>query len=216
MEFLTSPRLRFRTENINGGKGRSKEVDVQPAQRKVAPSRAIIDFVQTADTRDEPVRREETRNPTRRWLFFGAALTVIAVDQATKILIRSLFERGETWPDGGWDIQIHYVTNTGAAFGMFQDQTLFLTAMAVIGLFAIYLYYRFPPFDHFVVPIAIGMMLGGAAGNLIDRIAKGRVTDFIDFPRFPAFNVADASISVGIAVILIGYLLWGQHQESSE
>ena len=178
--------------------------------------RAIIDFMQTANAHDEPVRREQTRDPTRRWLFFGAAITVIALDQATKILIRSLLERGESWPDAGWDIRIRYVTNTGAAFGIFEDQTLFLTAMALIGLFAIYLYYRFPPFDHFVVPIAIGMMLGGASGNLIDRITKGRVTDFIDFPHFPAFNVADSSISVGIAVILIGYLFWGQHQQSSE
>jgi len=172
--------------------------------------------MQTAEAQEEPVQREITSDPRRRWLFFGAALTVIALDQATKIVVRSTLERGESWPGDDWEVRFRYVTNTGAAFGLFQDQTLFLSAMALIGLVAIYLYYRFPPFDHFIVPIAIGMMLGGASGNLIDRLAKGRVTDFIDFPHFPAFNVADSSISIGIAVILIGYFLWGQHQQSPE
>jgi signal peptidase II len=81
--------------------------------------------------------------------------------------------------------------------------------MAVIGLGAIYLYYRYPPFDHWVVPIAIGMMLGGALGNLIDRVRVGRVTDFLDVGFWPAFNVADSSISIAIAILLIGYVfLW--------
>jgi signal peptidase II len=172
--------------------------------------------MQTAEAQEEPLRRQQATDNSRRWLFFGAALTVVALDQLTKIIIRSTLDRGESWPGDDWEVRIRYVTNTGAAFGIFQDQTLFLTAMALIGLIAIYLYYRFPPFDHFVVPIAIGMMLGGAAGNLIDRIAKGRVTDFIDFPHFPAFNVADSSISVGITVIIVGYFFWGQHQQSSE
>ncbi len=172
--------------------------------------------MQTAETQGDPVERKVTSDHSRRWWFFGSALAVIALDQATKTVIRSTLERGESWPGADWDVRIRYVTNTGASFGLFQGQTLFLTAMALIGLVAIYLYYRFPPFDHFVVPIAIGMMLGGAAGNLIDRIAHGRVTDFIDFPHFPAFNVADSSITVGIAVILVGYLFWGPHQPSSE
>jgi signal peptidase II len=89
--------------------------------------------------------------------------------------------------------------------------------MALIGLGAIYLYYRYPPFEHGVVPIAIGMMLGGAAGNLIDRIRLGRVTDFIDFRFWPAFNVADSSITIGILVILFGYaILWPSTQNRTE
>jgi signal peptidase II len=97
---------------------------------------------------------------------------------------------------------------------MLQDQTSFLIIMAFIGLAAIYLYYRYPPFEHGVVPIAIGMMLGGAAGNLIDRIRVGRVTDFIDFRFWPAFNVADSSISIGIVVLLAGYIfLWPATQD---
>lgn len=119
--------------------------------------------------------------------------------------MRASLDRGEAWPDPDWLIHIRYVTNSGAAFGILQDQTIFLTLMAFIGLAAIYLYYRYPPFDHFVAPIAIGMMLGGAMGNLIDRLRLGRVTDFIDFPHYPAFNIADSSISIGIAILILGY-----------
>ncbi|HEY5639520.1 MAG TPA: signal peptidase II, partial [Dehalococcoidia bacterium] len=105
-------------------------------------------------------------------------------------------------------------TNTGAAFGILQDQAVFLTVMAFIGLAAIYVYYRYPPFQHWVATLAIGLMLGGAVGNLVDRIVHGRVTDFIDFPRFPSFNVADSSITVGVAIIIIGYLLLEARKEA--
>lgn len=151
----------------------------------------------------------------RRWLFLGAAAVVIVLDQVTKALVRAYLDRGESWPDADWPVKIRYLTNTGAAFGILQNQTTFLIVMAFVGLIAIYLYYRYPPFEHGIVPLAIGLMLGGACGNLIDRIVHGRVTDFIDFPRFPAFNVADSSINIGIAAIIIGYLLFGRDGEES-
>jgi signal peptidase II len=150
---------------------------------------------------------QTSHQTVRRALFWGAAFAVIALDQATKAAVRASLDRGESWPSDDWPVRIRYVTNTGAAFGILEDRTVFLVIMALIGLGAIYLYYRFPPFDHHVVPVAIGMMLGGAAGNLIDRVRLGRVTDFIDFPMWPAFNVADSCISVGIGAILLGYVL---------
>jgi signal peptidase II len=143
----------------------------------------------------------------RRALFVGAAALVLVLDQVTKALVGAFMDRGDAWPEG-WPVRLHYVTNTGAAFGILRDQTGFLIVTAIIGLVAIYLYYRNPPFDHLAAPIAIGMMLGGAAGNLVDRLRLGRVTDFIDFPSWPAFNVADSSITIGIAVLLIGSLLF--------
>jgi signal peptidase II len=160
----------------------------------------------------EAAGRVMTGDHIRRWLFLGSALIVIALDQLTKTLVRTYMDRGESWPDADWLVKIRYVTNTGAAFGILQDQTTFLIVMAFVGLIAIYLYYRYPPFDHWVVPVAIGLMLGGACGNLIDRILHKRVTDFIDFPNFPAFNVADSAINAGIAVVIIGYLLFGQQK----
>ena len=149
-----------------------------------------------------------SHRPWLRWgLFWIIAAAVLALDQLTKELVRSLMDRGEIWPGEDWPVRLHYVTNTGAAFGILQNQTGFLIVTTFIGLAAIYFYYRYPPFDHFVVPVSVGMMLGGALGNLLDRVRLGRVTDFIDFPSWPAFNVADSSIFIGIAALLLTYVL---------
>jgi signal peptidase II len=152
----------------------------------------------------------------RRALFWGAAAAVIALDQATKAVVRASLERGESWPDWGLPFRISHVTNTGAAFGILQDQAAFLVVMALVGLAAIYLYYRNPPFDHWLSAVAIGMMLGGAIGNLIDRVRLGRVTDFIDFDDYPAFNVADSAITVGVATIIIGFMLFGDREPRTQ
>jgi len=167
----------------------------------------------------QPVDVTEQAPPTARssrlkpLLFWGAALTVFALDQATKAIVRASLEKGESWPDADWPVHIRYVTNTGAAFGILEDQTVFLVVMACIGLAAIYLYFRYPPFDHPIAPVAIGMMLGGATGNLFDRIRLGEVTDFIDFPSYPAFNVADSSLTIAIATVIFGYLMFAPKEK---
>jgi signal peptidase II len=134
----------------------------------------------------------------------GAA--VLALDQLTKHLVRATLERGEAFPES-WPIRFVHVTNTGAAFGILQEQNAFLVITTVIGVAAILLYYWYPPFEHAVMTAAVGMILGGAIGNLSDRLRLGEVTDFIDFPHYPAFNVADSSIVVGVAVLVILFLL---------
>ena len=155
----------------------------------------------------KPVIPTSTAPWLRPVLFFAAALFVLALDQASKEMVRTFMDHGEAWPDD-WPVRLHYVTNTGAAFGILKDQTGFLIVTTIIGLAAIYLYYRYSPFDHLVAPVAIGMMLGGAIGNLVDRLRLGRVTDFIDFPFWPSFNVADSSIVIGIAILLLGYAVF--------
>ncbi len=160
----------------------------------------------TLDAAPEPGGSAPQHTALHRWAFWVAAVAVVVADQATKTTIRTFMNRGDIWPSDDWPVRIKYVTNTGAAFGILQDQTVLLTVMTFIGLAAIYIYYRYPPFQHWVATLAIGMMLGGAVGNLIDRILDGRVTDFVDFPHFPAFNVADSSITVGVAIIILGYL----------
>ena len=166
--------------------------------------------MQTLDAAEGAPQAPARRRDLRPLAFWGAAIVAIALDQLTKWIVRSSLDRGESWPDG-WDIRIKHVTNSGAAFGILQGQTLFLIVMACIGLAAIYLYYRNPPFHHWTASLGIGLMLGGALGNLIDRILRERVTDFIDFPRWPAFNLADSSIFIGVSIIVIGYSLFGDH-----
>ena len=147
----------------------------------------------------------------RRWrndlLFFAIAVTIVIVDQFTKSLVRDNLRVGETWPDNSDAfIRIIHVTNSGAAFGILQGQTPFLIVTSLLGLAAIVLYYIYPPMDHGLIRIALGMQLGGAVGNLIDRVRLGEVTDFIDVGQFPTFNVADSSISVSITAVLIFFL----------
>ncbi len=138
--------------------------------------------------------------------FFLIAATVLALDQATKAIIRATLSPGEAWPDADWLLNIVHVTNSGAAFGILQGQTVFLIVTSILGVAAIVLYYASPPLEHGLLRVALGLQLGGAAGNLIDRIRLGEVTDFINFEFWPAFNVADASITVGVVAIL-GFFL---------
>ena len=134
--------------------------------------------------------------------FFVIAAAVIALDQLTKVIIRAWLSPGEAWPDADWLLNIVNVSNSGAAFGMLQGQTTFLVVTSLIGVAAIVLYYLYPPLEHGLLRVALGLQLGGAAGNLIDRVRFGEVTDFINFNFFPAFNVADASISIGVVTVI--------------
>lgn len=139
--------------------------------------------------------------------FFLIAGSIIALDQFTKSLVRSNLAVGETWPENSDAlIRIIHVTNSGAAFGILQGQTPFLILTSMLGLAAIVLYYLYPPMDHGIIRVALGMQLGGAIGNLIDRVRMGEVTDFIDVGSFPTFNVADSSISVSIAAVLLFFV----------
>jgi signal peptidase II len=139
--------------------------------------------------------------------FFLIAAAVVALDQVTKVTIRAVLSPGEAWPDRDWLLNIVNVSNSGAAFGILQGQTVFLIVTSLIGVAAIVLYYLYPPLEHGLLRFALGLQLGGAAGNLIDRIRFGEVTDFINFDFWPAFNVADASISIGVVTILWFFLM---------
>ena len=156
---------------------------------------------------------EEPRRRSRLWarlrndlLFFLIAALVVALDQLTKQIIRSHLLPSEIGPDWGI-VRIIRVTNTGAAFGILQGQGVFLIITTLLGLAAIILYYLYPPMEHGLLRLALGLQLGGAVGNLTDRVRLGGVTDFIDFRYWPAFNVADSAIVVGVATIVGFFVL---------
>lgn len=134
-------------------------------------------------------------------VFFLAALLVVAADQLTKIWIRSIPE-GDSLFEAGFFRLVHFPPNTGAAFGLFPGQSFALTIVALVGivvliLYALFIYRRFSFSHNRLSKIAIGLVLGGTVGNLIDRLRFGGVTDFIDFGFWPAFNLADSAIVVG-------------------
>ena len=147
-----------------------------------------------------------------KWQFFFfslIALLVVVSDQLTKIWIRSHLAMGQSIPETGW-LRLTHTRNTGAAFGLFQDQSFLLIMVALLGIALLLLYVslfyrRFPFLDNNLSRVALGLILGGTIGNLIDRLRFGYVTDFIDVGFWPAFNVADSAIVVG--VIAFAYLL---------
>ena len=136
---------------------------------------------------------------------------VVALDQFTKSLIRSWLAIGEGWP-GGWElIRLTHYENSGAAFGIMQGGGGFLTITSIIVIGAVLAFLWWAPPQARLYSIALSLILGGAIGNLIDRLARGTVTDFIDPTRYPAFNVADSSIVIGVC-ILAGLSLLDERQ----
>jgi len=144
---------------------------------------------------------------------FVIAGLIVVLDQWTKWLVRVNLPAGATWLPESLEwlspyARIVHWFNTGAAFGMFQGGSLVFTVLAFVVIGAII--YYFPQVDKRDWPlrIAMSMQLGGALGNLTDRLTnEGRVTDFLSVGRFPVFNIADASISVGTVILLLGVYL---------
>jgi signal peptidase II len=141
---------------------------------------------------------------------FGAV--IISFDQWTKALVRAKIPLGTDWlPDGlAWLLpyaRIRHWYNTGAAFGIFQNGNLVFTILAIIVILLILYYFPRTERNDWWLRVAMAMQFAGAAGNLIDRLIFAKVTDFISVGRFAIFNVADGSISVGVAVLLLGVWL---------
>lgn len=164
-----------------------------------------------------PATHSRSRMIVRRTaLLLAVALSVALLDQLTKWAVRANFDFGESWSPGGLGfMRIVHLTNSGAAFGIFQGQTQFLVVTGIIGIAAIFLYFLFPPADHPLVRVALAMQLGGASGNLTDRVMRGEVTDWIDVGTWPTFNLADSSITVSIIALLI-FLLFDEGSKSEQ
>jgi signal peptidase II len=141
------------------------------------------------------------------------AAVIVAFDQLTKWWVRTNIAAGESWlPDSlQWlspYARIVHWYNRGAAFGIFQQGNMVFTVLAFIVIGAIIYYYPQISAADWPLRLAMSMQLGGALGNLLDRLTIGHVTDFISVGTFPVFNIADASISVGCVVLLLG--VWWQ------
>ena len=143
------------------------------------------------------------------WQILTIAVLIVGLDQWTKSLVRANIPLGGRWlPESlAWldpYARIVHWYNTGAAFGIFKDGGMVFTVLAFIVIGLILFYYPQVEQADWSLRIAMSMQLGGAVGNLLDRLTIGHVTDFISVGTFAVFNVADASISVGAAVLFIG------------
>jgi signal peptidase II len=144
------------------------------------------------------------------WPFFLAALGVAAADQLTKWWVVGHLEPQQSLFEAGIFKIARFPPNTGAAFGLFQDQSFALAIVAILGaslllVYALVVRHRFSPLNNLLTWAALGLVLGGIVGNLIDRLRLGGVTDFVSIGWWPAFNVADSAVVVG--VILFAYSL---------
>ena len=152
---------------------------------------------------------------------FGIAGIIVTLDQWTKYLVRINIPVGGVWLPEGWEhldtyMRIVHWHNTGAAFGMFQDLSLVFTILAFVVVGAIIWFYgEIEPADWFL-RLALAMQMGGALGNLIDRLLFGKVTDWASFGNFAVFNVADASISVGTVVMLLGIWIMERREKQAQ
>ncbi len=151
------------------------------------------------------------------WIFLTiVAACVIVVDQAAKALIVANVPLNGEWapiPDLAHLFAITHTTNTGAAFGIFPDSgVVFLIIPVIVSGFIVYYYRKLPDQGGWPVRLALGLQLGGALGNLIDRVRLGYVVDFIHLKFWPVFNVADSCIVIGV-VVLAGVLLLEDRKE---
>ena len=144
----------------------------------------------------------------RDWLLPVTVLTVLVFDQASKYLVKSYLPLYDSWPDNDF-IRITHSRNTGTAFSLFQDQTTLLIVASLFAIGFLIYFYRTQALSSRLLRIAIGLQLGGAIGNLIDRLRDGAVVDFIDLGWWPIFNLADSCIVTGITVLLVTMVFSG-------
>ena len=151
--------------------------------------------------------REPAGATRRRWiLFFGLAVAIPLVDQVVKAWIVGTYDAGLAVPVLGDMVRIWLTHNTGALFGLFRDQAP-IFALFSLGVIGIIVWYEAHAGRSLVVTMALGLLLGGALGNLTDRLRLGYVVDFVDLGigtwRFYTFNIADTAISGAVLLLLL-------------
>lgn len=139
---------------------------------------------------------------------------VLGIDQLSKYIIRANFQPNESLPVINSVFHLTYVNNPGAAFGLLAYKTPVFVTVTLLVAVVILVAYRFLPPDRILLRLALALMLGGALGNLIDRLRFGYVVDFLDFRIWPVFNLADMAIVGG--VILLCWELLGPAGEQGK
>ncbi|MBN1562349.1 MAG: signal peptidase II [Anaerolineae bacterium] len=161
--------------------------------------------------RDQPHTSESSpKSSPKRWLWLvSLALVVILIDQLTKAYVVAHLDYRDSWvPIKAIEsiFRFTHVHNTGAAFGIFPDGgSVFLIIAAFVSVI-ILIYYHQIPDGAWLARIALGLQLGGALGNVVDRVRVGYVVDFFDVSIWPVFNVADSCIVIGVALLMLEML----------
>jgi len=143
-----------------------------------------------------------------QWLaLLAVAGAAVVADQLTKQIVGRTLALGDSVDVVG-PLSIHHVQNSGIAFGLFASRTELVIGVTAVAVGLMLWFFARSGRRHPVLPVALGLVLGGSVSNLLDRLRLGHVTDFLDFVAWPAFNLADTFIVVGVA-ILFGALVLG-------
>lgn len=135
--------------------------------------------------------------------FLSIIILILGLDQVSKWLVRDAMDLGQSIPIISSLMSLTYIENRGAAFGIMAGGRVLFIALTFL-LLAFLLWYRHQnKHQSFLLEISTGLIIAGALGNLIDRIVKGSVTDFIDFHFFPIFNVADIAVTCGVFLMAV-------------
>jgi signal peptidase II len=138
---------------------------------------------------------------TSQWLGLGSiAIAAVGADQLTKQVVARTLALGEEVQIAG-PFSIHHVHNSGIAFGLFSSATSIVIALTALAVLWMLVFFARSGARHPVLPVALGFVLGGSVSNLLDRVRLGHVTDFLDLRWWPAFNLADVFIVVGVATL---------------
>ncbi len=141
-----------------------------------------------------------------QWLaLLAVAAAAIVADQLTKQVVGRTLAVGERVDLFG-PFSIHHVENSGIAFGLFASRTSFVIAITAVAVGMMVWFFARSAKRHPILPVGLGLVLGGSIANLVDRVRLGRVTDFLDLEAWPAFNLADTFIVVGVAVLIVSLL----------
>jgi signal peptidase II len=136
-----------------------------------------------------------------QWFGLAAiAAAAVGADQLTKHVVARALSLGEEVQIAG-PFSIHHVHNSGIAFGLFSRATSVVIALTALAVLWMLVFFARSGARHPVLPVALGLVLGGSLANLLDRVRLGHVTDFLDFRFWPAFNLADLFIVVGVATL---------------
>jgi signal peptidase II len=178
----------------------------ETARRDAGPAARVLDVrVGSATDGLTPLSVAERRVAAglAQWVaLLAVALAALFADQLTKQIVSSRLALGEEVAVVG-PFSIHHVQNSGIAFGLFASATSVVIALTGVAVAWMLLFFARSGARHPVLPVGLGLVIGGSGSNLVDRVRLGHVTDFLDFRFWPAFNLADTFIVFGVGILLV-------------
>lgn len=181
----------------------------EPARADTPQSRPVLDVrVGSATNALQPISSAErslAAGPVQWLSLLLVTVSAIVADQLTKWVVSSSLALRDAVEIVG-PFSIHHVRNSGIAFGLFSSATSIVIALTTVAVACMVLFFARSGQRHPLLPVALGFVLGGSISNLIDRVRLGYVTDFLDLEYWPAFNLADTFIVVGVALLFLSFV----------